>query len=169
MSKATTYIRQTSEVKGNHTAFTEIKIKASPKIVRAHFLAFDKWAEWCAVIPGISVKSGNINDLNTKPTLSLTLDFGRKNDPSPAPVFPSITENSPEVFNWGFDIKILKAEHVFIFEPINNGKATRLVHYEKMDGILKSLVMSKKVKANMTERYKTMNEAFKNVCEQTFH
>ena len=165
MKNKTTYIRQASEIKGNQVAYTEIEINASPEVVRSHFLAFDKWSEWCAVIPKIAVKSGNIDDLSTKPTLDLTLNFGRKNDPSQAPVFPKVTENSPEVFNWGFDMKIIKAEHVFIFESINNGKATRLVHYEKMSGILKSLVMQPKVKANMVKRYNTMNEALKRICE----
>jgi hypothetical protein len=159
------YIRQASEIKGNHVAFTEINIKARPEVVRAHFLDFDKWSEWCAVIPKIAVKSGDLNDLSTKPTIELTLDFGRKNDPSKAPVSPNVTENTPEVFNWGFSIGVLKAEHVFIFEPINNGKATRLVHYERMSGILKSLTMTSKVKANMIEKYNTMNEALKNLCE----
>lgn len=159
------YIRNESDVKGKRTVYTEIEIKATPEIVRAKFLEFKKWPEWNTVIPKIAVKSGDINDLRTNPTLDLTLDFGRKNDPSPAPVSPNVTENNSNVFNWGFKMAILKAEHVFIFESINEGKGTRLVHYERMSGMLKSFVMTKKTQANMTERYNTMNEELKNVCE----
>ncbi len=97
--------------------------------------------------------------------LTLTLDFGRKNDPAPAPVNPVVYENNEEVFDWGFKRWYLKANHVFIFEPINNGKGTRLVHYEKMKGLVKSFVLTKKTKKNMTERYELMNEALKKISE----
>ena len=165
LSAQDTYTRQASEVKGRRTVFTEILINASPEIVRAKFLAFKKWPEWNAVIPKIAIKSGDINNLDTKPTLDLTLDFGRKNDPAPAPVNPVVYENNEEVFDWGFKRWYLKANHVFIFEPINNGKGTPLVHYEKMKGLVKSFVLTKKTKKNMTERYELMNEALKKISE----
>jgi hypothetical protein len=160
-----TYIRNENQVKGKRTVYTEIIINATPQVVRAKFLEFEKWPEWNAVIPKIAIKAGDINDLSTEPTLDLTLDFGRKNDPSQAPTFPIVTENNKEVFNWGFKMAILKAEHVFIFEPTNNDKGTRLVHYERMSGLLKSFVLTKKTKANMTVRYNAMNAALKTICE----
>ena len=162
--KQQVYIRKASEVTGNTTVFTEIEINASPELVRAKFLAFDKWGDWNSVIPQIAIKTGDINDLETKPTLDLTLDFGRKNDPARAPVNPKVYENSAEVFNWGFNIGVLKAVHVFIFEPINEGKKTRLVHYERMGGILK-FVMNKKMKASMIRQYNKMNESLKRISE----
>lgn len=167
-TQRTDYIRQASEVTGKHTVFTEIVINASPEVVRSKFLEFGKWPEWNPVIPEIAVITGDIDDLMTKPTIELMLDFGRKKDPAKAPVFPDVTENSAEVFNWGFDKgMLLRAEHVFIFESINNGNGTRLVHYEKMAGMISSFTMTKKVKANMTERYELMNEALKNLCEES--
>lgn len=75
LSAQDTYTRQASEVKGKRTVFTEILINASPEIVRAKFLAFKKWPEWNAVIPKIAIKSGDINNLDTKPTLDLDLRF----------------------------------------------------------------------------------------------
>lgn len=167
-NKEDVYIHQASEVTGKHTVFTEIEINATPEVVRAKFLEFEKWPEWNLVIPEIVVRTGDIDNLKTKPTLELMLDFGRKGDPSTAPAFPEVTENNAEVFNWGFDKgMLLRAEHVFIFEPINNGSGTRLVHYEKMAGMASSFAMTKKVKANMTERYSLMNEALKKLCEES--
>jgi hypothetical protein len=166
MKKNQTYIRNASEVTGKNTAFTEIEINASPELVRSKFLAFDKWGDWNSVIPQIAIKTGNLNNLKTKPTLDLTLNFGRKNDPAPAPVSPKVYENSAEVFNWGFNIGVLKAVHVFIFEPIDEGKKTRLVHYEKMEGVLK-FVMNEKMKASMVDHYNKMNESLKKISEES--
>lgn len=162
------HFRNANEVTGKQIAFTEIQINASPEVVRAKFLDFEKWSSWNDVIPKIAVKSGDISKLETKPKLDLTLDFGRKNDPSQAPVNPVVSENNATVFNWGFKLWFfLSAEHVFLFEPINNGKGTRLVHYEAMNGILKSFVMSEKTKANMTNRYNSMNQGLKKLCESS--
>jgi hypothetical protein len=119
------------------------------------------------VIPKISVNSGDINDLETKPTIGLMLDFGRKGDPVKAPVNPKVFENNEEVFYWGFKKGfLLSAEHIFIFDPIDNGRRTRFVHYKKMNGMLKSFAMTKKIKANMIERYILMNEDLKTLCEK---
>lgn len=164
MKKNETYIRKASEVTGNNTVFTEIEINAAPALVRAKFLEFDKWGDWNTVIPKIAIKTGDINKLETKPSLNLTLDFGRKNDPAPAPVYPKVYENSAEVFYWGFNIGVLKAAHVFIFESIDEGKKTRLVHYEKMEGILK-FVMNEKMKTAMMQRYNKMNADLKRISE----
>jgi len=165
MSKKTTYIRQLTDVTGKTTAFTEIIINASPEVVRAKFLEFKQWGEWNTVIPKISVKKGSLNDLTTKPTLDLMINFGRKNDPAPAPANPRVYENSPEVFYWGFNWGILKAEHVHIFESFDGGKRTRFVHYEKMSGLMKGLVMKPEMRENMVAKYNTMNTAFKKYCE----
>lgn len=159
------YIRQAKDIKGKTTAFTEIIINATPDEVREKFLDFKKWGEWNTVIPNISVKKGNINNLDTNPTLALELNFGRKNDPALAPVNPKVNENSPEIFNWGFNWAILKAEHIHIFETQNDGKATRYVHYERMSGLLSRLVMRPAMKANMVDKYNAMNLGFKKYCE----
>ena len=165
MSKKTSYIKQASEVTGKTTAFTEIIINASPELVRTKFLDFKKWSNWNTVFPKISVKKGNINDLTTKPTLDLVINFGRKNDPAPAPTNPKVYENSPEVFYWGFNWGLLKAEHVHIFESIDGGKKTRFINYEKMSGLMKGLVMKPAMRENMVVKYNTMNTAFKKYCE----
>ena len=165
MSKKTSYIKQASEVTGKTTAFTEIIINASPELVRTKFLDFKKWSNWNTVFPKISVKKGNINDLTTKPTLDLVINFGRKNDPAPAPVNPKVYENSPEVFFWGVNWGLLKAEHVHIFESIDAGKKTRFINYEKMSGLMKGLVMKPAMRENMVVKYNTMNTAFKKYCE----
>jgi hypothetical protein len=165
MSKEFKYIRKASEVTGNTTAFTEIVINTSPEVVRTKFLEFEKWSEWNPVIPKIAIKKGDINNLATKPTLDLTLNFGRKGDPAPAPLHPKVYENSPEVFNWGFNMGLIKAEHVHIFESIDNGKKTRFINYERMSGPLKAGVMSAEMKANMVSKYNTLNAAFKKICE----
>lgn len=159
------YIRQVKEIKGKTTAFTEIIINVSPNTVRAKFLDFKKWSDWNTVIPSIEVKKGDINNLNTKPNLALVLNFGRKNDPQPAPLNPIIYENSLEVFCWGFNWGILKAEHVHIFESINGGQNTRYIHYERMSGLMKRLVMKPEMRENMVDKYNTMNIDLKEYCE----
>ena len=51
MTKKTSYIKQASEITGKTTAFTEIIINASPEVVRAKFLDFEKWSDWNTVFP----------------------------------------------------------------------------------------------------------------------
>jgi hypothetical protein len=160
------YINSPEEVKGKRTVYTEIAINTSPERVKKKFLEFDKWSEWCKVIPQIKVISGDINNLETKPKLDLTLNFGRKKDPQKAPLNPIVTQNSKEVFVWGISYGfLLKAEHVFVFQPTNDGAGTHLIHYERMTGMLSSLFITKKVKANMAKRYTIMNQDFKRLCE----
>lgn len=159
------YIRQAKEIKGKTTAFTETIINATPDVVRVKFLNFKNWGDWNSVIPKIEVKKGDIDNLSTKPNLALVLNFGRKNDPSPAPINPKVYENSREVFCWGFNWGILRAEHVHIFEPVDGGQNTRYIHYERMSGLMKGLVMKPEMKENMVAYYNTMNIAFKEYCE----
>ena len=160
------YIKSPDEVKNQRTVYTEIDINASPEIVREKFLEFDKWSEWCKVIPQISVASGDIYKLETKPKLDLTLDFGQKNDPAKSPASPRLTVNSPKVLVWGlYSGFILKAEHVFVFQPIDGGKGTHLIHYERMTGLLSPLLLTKKVSVNMKKHYNIMNEDLKSICE----
>ncbi|MFT6369705.1 MAG: hypothetical protein ACJAWH_000785 [Maribacter sp.] len=114
MSDKTFYIKQTSEITGKTTAFTEIIINASPELVRAKFLDVKKWNEWNTVFPTIGVKKRKLNDLTTKPTLDLVINSGQKNDPIPVPSNPKVCENSPKVFYWRFNWGILKAQHEHI-------------------------------------------------------
>ncbi|MFY0675296.1 MAG: SRPBCC domain-containing protein [Bacteroidia bacterium] len=160
------YITDASQVKGKHTIFTEIVINASPQVVRAKFLEFQKWGEWNSMIPEIALKTGNLDSIETKPTLDLTLDFSRKNDPAPAPVFPEVYANNKQVFEWGFHKWYLHANHPHLFESLDNGTKTRFINYEVMGGLFKSLIMTKKTKANMTEHFIKMNKDFKKFCEQ---
>jgi hypothetical protein len=160
------YLKNIDEVKGKRTVFTEIDIDASPEVVKKKLLEFDKWPEWCKVIPKIKVMDGDINNVETKPKLDLILDFGRKNDPRKSPVNPIVTVNSKNVFVWGvYNGFLIKAEHVFIFEPINDGKGTHLIHYERMTGLLSPFLMTKKLKATMTKHYDIMNQDLKDLCE----
>ncbi|MFT6244165.1 MAG: hypothetical protein ACJAXI_000930 [Crocinitomicaceae bacterium] len=48
---------------------------------------------------------------------------------------------------------------------MNGGKNTRFINYERMSGLMKSLVMKPEMRENMIAKYNTMNTAFKNVCE----
>lgn len=59
----------------------------------------------------------------------------------------------------------MNAQYVFIFESIQEGKATRLVHYEEMTGLL-SLVMNEETKVKMTKCYNALNKSLKNICKQ---
>lgn len=161
------YLKTIDEVKGKRTVYTEININASPEKVKKIFLEFDQWSKWCKVFPKIEILSGDINLIKSKPKLDLTLDFGRKNDPKKAPVNPIVSINNQKVFVWGiYNGILIKAEHVFVFEPTNDGNRTHLIHYEIMKGMLSPFIMTKKVKANMSELYKVMNQDLKNICEK---
>ena len=165
--KSDNYIKNVCKVKGKRTVFTEINIDASSELVRNKFLEFSKWSKWCKVIPKISVLSGDINNLETKPKLDLTLDFGRKKDPQKAPVNPIVTVNNKDVFVWGiYNGFLIKADHVFVFESINDRKGTHLIHYERMTGILGPFLITKKLKENMTKSYNIMNQDLKNICKK---
>ena len=111
--------------------------------------------------------TGDINNLETKTKLDLTLDFGRKKDPQKAPVNPIVSVNNKDVFVWGiYNGFLIKAEHVFVFESINDRKGTHLIHYERMTGILGPFLITKKLKENMTKRYNIMNQDLKNICKK---
>ena len=79
---------------------------------------------------------------------------------------PIVTVNSKDLFVWGiYNGFLIKAEHVFVFEPINDSKGTHLIHYEKMTGMLSPFIMTKKMKVTMTEHYNIMNQDLKKLCE----
>jgi hypothetical protein len=160
--KSYNYIKSADEVKGKRTVYTEIDIDASTELVRSKFLEFSKWSKWCKVIPEIKILSGDIDNLETKPKLDLTLDFGRKKDPQKSPMNPIVSVNTKDVFVWGiYNGFLIKAEHVFVFEPINNSRGTHLIHYERMTGIFSPFIITKKLKKNMTNRYNIMNQNLK--------
>ena len=164
--KSYDYIKSKGEINGKRTVYTEININASPEAVKRTFLEFSKWSDWCKVIPQIQVVNGDINNLESKPKLELTLDFGREKDPQKFPVNPIVTVNSKDVFVWGlYNGFLMKAEHVFVFIPTNDGEGTHLIHYERMTGMLSPFIMTKKVKVNMAEHYNIMNQDLKKLCE----
>jgi hypothetical protein len=149
------------------TAYTEIVINATPEVVRARFLEFEKWPEWNSVITKLEVISGDINDLRNKTQVDALFKMDTTKKPTKAPMKLWVTENSKVAFVW--EVKssfILRAYHVFLFLPTPDGKSTKLVHYEKMTGFL-SLFMSKKIKANMVDRYGQMNKDLKRICEES--
>ena len=158
---------QSDDIKGKRTAYTEIIIDASPEKVREKLLEFDKWSEWCKVIPQIDVIKGDINHLETKPTLELWVNMGRDKDPQKAPSKFTVKRNDEEVFVWGvYQGFLLKIEHVFVFTPTNNGKGTHLIHYEVMSGLLGYIFMTKKLKGEITKHYNIMNKDLKELCEK---
>lgn len=161
-------IRNASEVKGKRTVFTEITINASPEMVRSKFLEFEKWREWCAVIPKIKVIKGDINNLETKPKLELWVDMEREKDPQKAPSNFTVKRNDEEAFIWGvYQGALLKIEHVFIFSLTKDGKGTHLIHYERMAGLLGHIFMTEKLKGNLIKHYNLMNESLKKISENT--
>jgi hypothetical protein len=164
--KSYNYIKNADEVKGKRIVYTEIDIDASSELVRNKFLEFSNWSKWCKVIPEIKIISGDIDNLETKPKLDLTLDFGRKKDPQKSPMNPIVSVNTKDVFVWGiYNGFLIKAEHVFVFEPINDSKGTHLIHYERMSGILSPFIITRKVKENMTKHYRTMNQNLQKICK----
>lgn len=160
------YLRDQSQVRSAQIVFTEIIIDASPEEVRSAFLDFEKWSEWNSVFPGVKIIQGDIQDVETRPVLALIWDFGQEDHPEEAPFQPIVLHNTPELFHWGVSRGFLiKADHVFLFESLQEGQQTRLVHYEQMRGLLKSFLMSKKNRQVMLESYQHMNQKFQQYCE----
>ena len=160
------YIRNAKEAdKG--TVFTEIVINATPEKVRKIFLQFERWSEWNTAIPYLKVTRGDINDLASKPKLELALDLNASGKANKLPVSPSVYANDKDILSWGLSMGfIMKVEHTFLFEPINRAKATRLVHYERANGLLSPLFMTNKTKHLMQKGYNRMNADLKRLCEQ---
>jgi hypothetical protein len=66
-------------------------------------------------------------------------------NPKKVPALPIVMVNNTNAFTWGDSIGfLLKAKQVFLFEPIDNGVKTRLVHYERMSGLLSPIFMPQK-------------------------
>jgi hypothetical protein len=161
-----TFIRTIDDA-DTRTAFTEITIDAPPAKVRQKLLAFEEWHEWNPTIPKIIVKSGDLSDLISKPTLELELDLARSGNSRKVPALPVVTVNDANALKWGLNLGVIfQAEHIFLFEPIDGGKATRFVHYERMSGLLSPLFMTNTTKNLMVEGYNAMNEALQKVVEQ---
>lgn len=159
------FFKSQEEVKGK-TAYTELIINASPEKVRGAFLKLDEWPNWNSVIVKIDVIKGDMNDLSTQPRIDALFHMDTTKAPQPAPMKLWLTANSQQAFVW--EVKngvLLKARHVYLFLPEGGGKATRLVHYERMTGFL-SLFFSKKLRKNMANRYSLMNEELKQLCEK---
>ena len=75
---------------------------------------------------------------------------------------PIVSVNTKDVFVWGnYNGFLIKGEHVFVFEPINNFRGTHLIHYVRMTGIFSHFIITKKVKTNMTNCYNIMNQNLK--------
>jgi len=164
-NKKNKYFTSQADVKGK-TAYTEIVINASPEKVRENFLKLDEWPNWNSVIVKIEVLRGDINNISTKPQIDAVLHIDTTKSPQPAPLKLWLTANNEQAFVWeaknGFLIRVY---HTYLFLPAEGGKATKLLHYERMTGFL-SLFFSKKLRKNMTERYSLMNEELKQLCEK---
>ena len=58
---------------------------------------------------------------------------------------PIFTVNSKDLYVWGiYNGFLIKAEHFFIFEPVNDSKETHLIHYERMTELLSPFYNYKK-------------------------
>jgi hypothetical protein len=118
-----------------HHVYETIVIDAPPSKVRQGFMDFEKWQEWNSVID-FKIVSGDIDgNLAMKPRIKIGLDIENKGVWTRLPISPVITLNDEFGFGWGVNFGwFARADHVFLFESIEDGKMTRLHHYEIMDG-----------------------------------
>ena len=81
------------------------------------------------------------------------------------PLTPVITKNDEEGLIWGMNIArgcFYKVDHVHLFLPMDDGKATRLVNYERICGFMKYFTPTKTFFAP----FHASNAALKKVCEE---
>jgi hypothetical protein len=145
--------------------WTEIIINAPPAVVRAKCLDFENKPSWDPFYRKTEVIKGRLDDLDTKPTIALTLDVKLNGKEMKLPLTPVITKNDEEGLIWGMNIArgcFYKADHVHLFLPMDDGKATRLVNYERFSGFLKYLMDE----SSLAKPFNASNAALKKVCEE---
>ena len=146
--------------------WTELIIQAPPAVVRATVLDFKNRSSFDPFYRHIEVVKGQLDDLDTKPAISLTFDFdmdGKKE--MTVPFHPTISRNDEECLVWGFRVVcgwFYMVDHVHVFVPIDDGKATRLVNYERICGFMKYFTPTKTFFAP----FHASNAALKKVCEE---
>ena len=148
-----------------HDVWTEIIIQAPPAVVRAVCLDFQSRASWDPAVTHIEVIRGQADDLSTKPALKLAFEFALDGKETKIPFRPLIMKNDEGCLLWGLNLLgglFYKMDHAHIFEPIDGGKATRLVNYERFGGFLKYTMDY----SNWKECFKASNVAIKKMAEE---
>ena len=57
---------------------------------------------------------------------------------------PIVTVNSKDLYVWGiYNGFLIKSEHFFVFETVNDSKGTLLIHYERMKELLSPFLITK--------------------------
>jgi hypothetical protein len=145
--------------------WTEITIQAPPAKVRSIFLDFPNRTNWDPFYRHMEVKKGQLEDLSTKPTLSITVDMKGDGKNFKVPFAFPISRNDEQYVIWGLNKLcgvLFLIDHVHAFLPVDDGKATRFVNYERQSGCMKILTNV----ATITKAFNASNEALKKVCEE---
>ena len=145
--------------------WTEIIIQAPPAVVRSVLLDVKNRTSWDPATTHMEVIKGDINDVSSKPLLKLAFDFKLDGNETKIPFHPRISRNDEECIMW--TLKILGGffyamDHVHILEPIDDGKATRFVNYERFNGFLKYVMDY----SSWENCFKATNEALKKIAEE---
>ena len=152
--------------KGNiKDIWTEIIIQAPPTVVRSVLLDVKNRASWDPSVTHMEVIKGDIKDLSSKPELKLGFDFKLDGNETKIPFHPRISRNDEECLMWTLKVmggNFYAMDHVHIFEPMDDGKATRFVNYERFYGFLK-FVLDYSTWENC---FKASNEALKKIAEE---
>jgi hypothetical protein len=146
--------------------WSEIIIQAPPATVRAVFLDLERRSNWDPFYKQIHVAKGNIDDCSTEPELTITVNpdcDGKKG--FSVPFHLRVYKNEEDGIVWG--VKLLNGclflvDHVHLFQPLDSGKATRLVNYERQSGPMRYLTNAK----TYTRAFQMCNEALKSECEE---
>lgn len=145
--------------------WTEIVIQVPPSKVRDVFLDFENRPSWDPFYRKFVVKNGQVDDTSTEPAIGFTVNEkcdGKKDFRVPF-TFP-ITKNDEDGIIWSYKLVggyLFLLDHVHLFQPLDGGKATRLVNYERQAGLIKYFTNIK----SFTRAFKICNEALKKACE----
>ena len=156
--------------KSGDLVWVETIIQSTPAAVQEKLLDFSSWSKWNLVIPRVDIAdpdaNGKLKDISTRPKLKVYLDFEKTGKPMTAE--PIVVLNDERGFGWGLKVlggSIVKADHVFLTMPHDDGKATRFIHYERATGAF-GFFMKHFSHKSMMNAYKEFNESLKKYVEE---
>jgi hypothetical protein len=156
--------------KSGDLVWVETIIAAPPAAVLEKLVDFSSWSKWNLVIPCVDIANpdadGKLKDVSTHPKVKVYLDFKKTGKPMAAE--PTVLLNDERGFGWGLKVlggAMVKADHVFLALPHDDGKATRFVHYERATGAF-GFYMKHFGHKIMVSAYTEFNESLKKYVEE---
>ena len=114
----------------------------------------------------IKLVKGQIDDLTTEPAISVVVNSNCDGKEGlSVPFHLRISKIEEGAIIWGVNFSngcLFLVDHVHLFQPLDGGKATRFVNYERQAGIMRYFTNTK----TLTRAFQLCNKALKTKCEE---